>query len=223
MPGQWRRQSRLQEQIGSGAGQQVVANVFDAIKLIGTIPSVFEAGMRYKGAGALHLIASSTVATGGVDSIDFTGALTGAFNAYWLTFNGAPETDNVELWARFGVGGAYNAGAGAYKWAFFVSRDAATNASVGSTGDTEITLANGLGNNTGEHVSADLLIHGPASSLHKRILSISGGGTTSTSENAHFGSGKLSDATVQTDIQILFSSGQIAAGGTAALYGLAPL
>lgn len=49
MAGQWRRQTRKQEQESPGIGPQIIANVFDAVKLIGTDPVTPDANTLYKG------------------------------------------------------------------------------------------------------------------------------------------------------------------------------
>ncbi len=88
MPGQWRRQAKGQQQTGGGSNApQIVATVFDAIKLVGSDPSgTPDANTLYKGLipkGWLHYDQTGTPAI--LDDENVSGVTDDAAGRYTVT------------------------------------------------------------------------------------------------------------------------------------------
>lgn len=157
-------------------------------------------------------------------SIDFAG-LTSAFSRYKITLdNVKPATDDVYLALRVGTGAGPTYQSSGYGWGHTIYGISANTSDGSGTISTLVALTrigtgNGVGNNTGEHVSGELHFTLPAASDYPVFF--------------FQGSYMRSDAVVQgvtamanygaagafTALRFLFSSGNIASG-TFRLYGL---
>ena len=168
--------------------------------------------------GYPFLVTDTTVAAGGTDSINFTGAL-GSHPLYAILFDIAPETDAVECILRTGAGGSYSSGASDYLWAsYFAASDTGTGNQVDAA-DSEIRLGNSIGNAAGEHISGLVLIPMPSGTTYaKRAYGVTGSTDSGAVELGRFFSGRRAATTAITDVQLLFDSGQVAADSRASLY-----
>lgn len=98
-------------------------------------------------------------------TVDFTTGLTSTYNHYVITFtNVVPATDDVFLHMRVSQAGVFNSGASSYQWARMGLAAGDSSAGVDSDqSDSQIDIAGGVGNATGESLSGQLFFANPAS------------------------------------------------------------
>lgn len=170
---------------------------------------------------SLVLISSATAAISA--SVDFVSGITSTYDEYEVHINGLqPGTDAQDLWMRISedAGASFKAGAADYSWNFFRTTDAAANASLGSTGDSKMTLQSALTNTTGrQHIV--VRITRPSSAAANKMISWLGGSQGAAGGGiTHMGSSYYkADNAAWNGFRFLMSSGTITTGNFL-LYGI---
>lgn len=170
---------------------------------------------------SLVLLAQQTASND--PTIDFTAAITSAFNSYLLEGLGVqPASDDSELWLRASqdAGANWLTGATDYGWQLASGHQGDTTMQRQVATDTKIVIAGGSGstqapgNASGESVSFAARVYRPAASgLYKlielRSVFLRADGTVWHQAGAGFYKGNT-DAI--DGLRVLFESGNIAAG-----------
>ncbi len=163
-----------------------------------------------------------------VASVNFTTGIDSTYNAYLIVGNLRPATDDVELWLRTDSSGgaSFDAGASDYRYGAILIDTGGTSTLSASTA-TRMSIAGNaaasrsVGNDADQGVSFAIWMHSPSStSLTKRFNYHSGFEQADEGAYGHVnGSGMRDSTSAVNAVQLLFESGNIAAG-TVALYGV---
>lgn len=145
------------------------------------------------------------------------------YAAYLVTLaHVAPATDAVEFWLRTSTdgGSTYDAGAGNYRYANFISNDAAATSATGSTGATNIRLVGAaLGNASNELSSGWVKVFNPSAAQYGSVSAHIQYTDSAGNMGINVASGQRLSAGDVDAIRFMMSSGNIASG-VFTLYGL---
>ena len=173
-------------------------------------------------AGALTFL--STVTASSSSTVDIETTFNGTYDAYLIVASNIRLSNQTSLYMRLKIAGSYIS-TGTYF--YHCVRSSSNGATYGGTdqsvgGNTQILIADSIGNDAEESASIQFLITGPTSTTQSKQVSWSGSGwynslatiSQATGVGGNTGTGAL------TGVRLLPLSGQISAG-TFRLYGIA--
>lgn len=169
-----------------------------------------------------ELLATATPSNAATVDFTLTGWTNSAYMGYLVVISHiAPATDGASLYMRTSSdgGSSFDSGAGNYSWGITGLNDAGGAAVTGSSGDTQISMATGLGADTNECSSGNVWLFQPSAAKYAHMnwdLNIGDNGGTLSK---FFGSGRRIAAADVDAIRFLMSSGNIASGELR-LYGM---
>lgn len=172
--------------------------------------------------GSLVLIQTQTANAS--TSIDFTSGIDSTYEEYVLVAKDVtPVTNATNLYMRISEdsGANWKAGASDYRYAIQHNNQAAVAGNLGSTGTTQMLIANSLGSSTPMSLDARIHIFSPSGSVKNKLFV---GDYTYLPSDGVFQMGKIGamyagSVNAINGIRLLMSSGNISSG-TFSLYGV---
>lgn len=173
------------------------------------------------GGGALVFLQEQSGATAA--TVDFTGFITSDYQTYFFDIVDLLSVSNaVDIYMRFGTGGGPTWDSGSnYTWAYTQNSQIPNGANLGAAGDTQIKIANSIGNGSTDGISGEATLRDPSSTVtYKKIITRvtnvdSGGNYVQGSCGARYLS-----TTAVTGVRFLPSGGGNFARYTIRVYGV---
>ena len=170
--------------------------------------------------GSWILLSAQTASSSA--SISFTSVLTDTYDVYCMTFDGVTQaTDAVEINLLFSTdnGSSYRTSAYSYVYKSF-NAGASGDGNSESTSAAVLRLADGLDNSSSDPFSGQVFIFSPTNSaVFTNVTNHTGGSANANTMTSRVGGGTIQVAEDNDAVQVLASSGNLAAG-TIRLYGI---
>ena len=165
----------------------------------------------------LEMVNTPTGATVAFDSLDNT-----FFNAHLIVLDRvAGATDATTLGLQFATSGTYNTGATDYRYVYRSALDDGTLATVNSTGDDNIQIADDVGNVNDETINGNIWIYGLPNSNKPYVTwdVVWDDATSGAGIKMGKGAGKYKTAETNDGVRLIFSAGNFQEGNIF-LYGI---
>lgn len=204
-----------------GSGAELLEDYYTTLPLLkGGMLTLYCDGAAWKVIDRGGDLCVAVIVAASAASVDFTGYLLRPNSVYVVEgFNIHVDTDSVDLWCRTGIGGVYEASAGAYLYHVLGTTSSGNNCNANSAGATQILIngARALSNVAGDFSALRFSIFEPTTSNRKKMKWEWNGEDFNNPQIQNCqGAASREATTVITDIQFLPSSGTL--DGTFALY-----
>jgi hypothetical protein len=169
----------------------------------------------------------ATIITGASDpSVDIESVLSSTYDDYEIVFdNLVPLTDNVQLLLRTSSDNGVGYDNGASDYAYVYTYTLTSSGSTSSTGDganNEIQVTSGISNDANIGITGKFTIHNVNSTTKPKTMmgDYWARNTSGVYWGGTFRGQRFNDGNAVNALQMIFGSGNIAAGGTVKVYGL---